>query len=245
METYKKIEKIINEWIQPMLDKKIEEDGRWSQIAWKGGHHWELSADRFTIPRLLTLDMINTHIRILISNIKRFDASETNGFAQRDNSEVIRITKTDISFNEECKFDHFSHDEMYDLYERIKAELKPESEVYHLMNENITKVKMKDCKMMNKKHIKEKTTYEFDIDSFEKNQAYQITLPTIGLEQSTYIGILVYVDLDMISFIVTNDLDGDRVICDCGEYGHITINIDEYMKGNISILKLGVVEPNE
>lgn len=138
METYKKIEKIINEWIQPMLDKKIEEDGRWSQSAWKGGHHWELTADRFTIPRLLTLEMNDERIRILISNIKRFDASETYGFAQRDNSEVITITKTDISFNEECKFDHFSHDEMYDLYEQIKTELKPKSEVYHLLTKNIT-----------------------------------------------------------------------------------------------------------
>lgn len=55
--------------------------------------------------------------------------------------------------------------------------------------------------MMNKKHIKEKTVYEFDIDSFEKHQAYKITLPTIGLQQSTYIGILVHVDLNMISFI--------------------------------------------
>lgn len=137
METYKKIENIINEWIQPALDQKIEEDGRWSQIAWKGGHHWELSADRFTIPRLLTLEMNNERIRILISNIKRFEASETHGFAQRDNCEVITITKTDILFNEECKFDHFSHDEMYDLYERIKAELKSEREVYHLSNENI------------------------------------------------------------------------------------------------------------
>ena len=76
MDTFKKIENIINEWIQPMLDKKIEEDGRWSQSAWKGGHHWELSADRFTIPRLLTLEMDTTHIRILISNIKRFDTEK-------------------------------------------------------------------------------------------------------------------------------------------------------------------------
>lgn len=98
---------------------------------------------------------------------------------------------------------------------------------------------------MNKKHIKEKTVYEFDINSFEKDQAYKIILPTIGLEQSTYIGILVYVDLSMISFMVTKDLDGDRVICNCGDYGHITISIDEYMNDNISILKLGVVEPNE
>ena len=138
METFKKLEKIINEWIQPILDKRIEEDGRWTQSAWKGGHHWELSADRFTIPRLLTLEMNDTHIRILISNTKRFNASDTHGFVERDNREVITITKTDILFNEECKFDHFSHDEMYDLYNRIKAELKPEPEVYHLMIENIT-----------------------------------------------------------------------------------------------------------
>ena len=138
METYKKIENIINEWIQPALDKKIEEDGRWTQIAWKGGHHWELTADRFTIPRLLTLEMNDERIRILISNIKRLDLSETHGFAQRDNCEVITITKTDILFNEECKFDHFSRDEMYDLYNRIKTELNPEREVYHLSNENIT-----------------------------------------------------------------------------------------------------------
>ena len=138
METFKKIENIISEWIQPELDKNIDEDRRWSQSAWKGGHHWELSADRSSIPRLVTLEMDDTHIRILISNTKRFNTLETPGFAERDNSEVITITKTDISFNEECKFDHFSHDEMYDLYNRIKAELKPEPEVYHLMNENIT-----------------------------------------------------------------------------------------------------------
>ena len=135
METFKKIEKIINEWIQPMLDKKIEEDGRWSQSAWKNGHHWELSADRFTIPRLLTLEMDATHIRILISNTKRFD---TEKIVERDNTEVITITKSDMSFNEDCKFDHFSHDEMYDLYNRIKSELKPEQPIYHLMNEHIT-----------------------------------------------------------------------------------------------------------
>lgn len=138
METFKKLEKIINEWIQPKLDKKIEEDGRWSQSAWKGGHHWELSADRFTIPRLLTLEMDDTHIRILISNTKRLKTSEIHGFVERDNNEVITITKTDISFNEYCKFDHFTLEEMMDLYNRIKAELKPDPEVYHLMNENIT-----------------------------------------------------------------------------------------------------------
>lgn len=138
METFKKIEKIISEWIQPMLDKKIEEDGRWSQSVWKGGHYWELSADRFTIPRLLTLEMNDTHIRILISNTKRFNASETQGFVERDNNEVITITKTDISFNEECKFNQFTLEEMKDLYNRIKSELKPEPEVYHLMVENIT-----------------------------------------------------------------------------------------------------------
>ena len=138
METFKKIEKVVSEWIQPILDKKIEEDGRWSQVAWKGGHHWELSADRFTVPRLLTLVMTDTHIRVFISNTKRFNIPMTNGFVERDNTEVITITKTNISFNENCEFDHFSHDEMYDLYNRIKAELKPEPKVYHLMNENIT-----------------------------------------------------------------------------------------------------------
>ena len=132
MENFKTIEQIISEWIQPILDKKIEDDGRWSQVAWKGGHHWELSADRFTIPRLLTLVEDTTCIRILISNTKRF------GFIERDNSEVIAITRTNISFNEYCKFDHFTKEEMTDLYNRIKAELKPEPKVYHLMLENIT-----------------------------------------------------------------------------------------------------------
>lgn len=135
MDTFKKIENIINEWIQPMLDKKIEENGRWSQSAWKGGHHWELSADRFTIPCLLTLEMDDTHIRILISNTKRFN---TERIVERDNTEVITITKSDISFNGDCKFDHFLRDEMYDLYNRIKSELKPEPPIYHLMNEHIT-----------------------------------------------------------------------------------------------------------
>lgn len=132
MENFKTIERIISEWIQPILDKKIEDDGRWSQVAWKGGHHWELSADRFTIPCLLTLVEDTTCIRILISNTKRF------GFIERDNSEVIAITRTNISFNEYCKFDHFTKEEMTDLYNRIKAELKPEPKVYHLMLENIT-----------------------------------------------------------------------------------------------------------
>lgn len=98
--------------------------------------------------------------------------------------------------------------------------------------------------MMNKKHVKEKITYQFDIDSFEKDQAYQITLATAGLERSTYVGILVYVDLGLITFMVVNDIDGNR-FNPCGEYGHIAITIDEYMTGDISIRKLGVVEPNE
>ncbi len=96
---------------------------------------------------------------------------------------------------------------------------------------------------MDKKHVKEKIQYQFDIESFEKHQAYQITLPTIGLERATYIGILTYVDLSFLTFIVTDGLDGDRVVRygDDG-YGHLNIDINEYMNGDISILKLGVVE---
>ena len=138
METYKKIEKIINEWIQPILDKKIEEDGRWTQVAWKYGHHWELSADRFAVPRLLTLIMTDIDIRILISNTKRFNIPGAIGFGERDNTVFITIAKRNISLNENCEFDHFTKEEMMDLYNRIKAELKPEPKVYHLMNENIT-----------------------------------------------------------------------------------------------------------
>lgn len=122
MKTFKQTEKIISEWIEPILDKKIEEDGRWLQVAWKGGHHWELSQDRFTIPRLLTIVEDATCIRIFISNTKHFNAPETRGLIERDNTEVITITKTNISFNEYCKFDHFTKEEMIDLYNRIKKE---------------------------------------------------------------------------------------------------------------------------
>ena len=96
---------------------------------------------------------------------------------------------------------------------------------------------------MNKQHVKEKISYVFDIDSFEMHQAYQITLPTIGLERSTYIGILTYVDPSLLSFLVTDGILEDRIIkYGDDEYGHLNIDIDEYMNGEISILKLGVVE---
>jgi hypothetical protein len=99
---------------------------------------------------------------------------------------------------------------------------------------------------MNKKHVKEKIQYEFDIESFEKHQAYQITLPTIGLERSTYIGILTYVDLTFLTFVVTDGFDGDRVVrYGNNGYCHLTIDINEYMNGDISILKLGVVENDQ
>ena len=96
---------------------------------------------------------------------------------------------------------------------------------------------------MNKKHVKEKISYEFDIKSFERNQAYQITLPTVGLERSTYIGILTYVDLTSLIFIVTDGLDEDSVVrYGNDDYGHLNIDINEYVNSDISILKLGVVE---
>lgn len=99
---------------------------------------------------------------------------------------------------------------------------------------------------MDKKHVKEKISYEFDIESFEKHQAYQITLPTIGLERSTYIGILTYVDLTFLSFLVTDGILEDRVVRygDDG-YGHLNIDIKEYMNGDVSILKLGVIEDEQ
>ena len=96
---------------------------------------------------------------------------------------------------------------------------------------------------MNKKHVKEKISYEFDIDSFERHQAYQIKLPTIGLERSTYIGILTYVDLSFLTFVVTDGLDGDRVVRYGNDgYGLLNIDIDDYITEDISIIKLGVVE---
>lgn len=142
METFKKIEKIINEWLEPMLDKVIEENGRWTQAAWGtdgkyDGHHWELSATRFNVPRLITLNMSDTKIEVQISNTKKFVSLDLRGFTERDNNVAITITKTDVKFNEECNFNHFSRGEMYDLYTRIKNLLKPEPKVYHLMNENI------------------------------------------------------------------------------------------------------------
>lgn len=99
---------------------------------------------------------------------------------------------------------------------------------------------------MNKKHVKEKIQYQFDIESFEKHQAYQITLPTIGLERATYIGILTYVDLSTLSFVVTDGILEDRVVrYGNDEYGHLNIDINEYMNGEISVLKLGVIETAE
>lgn len=125
METFKKIENIISEWIQPELDKNIDEDRRWSQSAWKGGHCWELSATRFNIPRLITLTMSDTKIEVHISNTKKFVSPDLKGFTERDNNVAITITKTDITFNEECNFNHFSREDVYDLYTRIKNLLKP------------------------------------------------------------------------------------------------------------------------
>lgn len=93
------------------------------------------------------------------------------------------------------------------------------------------------------KHVKEITSYEFDIDSFEKDQAYKITLPTIGLQESEFIGILDYVDSSSIVFIVTKYEQrpeirniGGTSICS------LTIDVNDYIKGDISITKLRVVE---
>jgi hypothetical protein len=99
---------------------------------------------------------------------------------------------------------------------------------------------------MNKKYVKEKMTYEFDIKSFETYKAYQITLPTIGLQLSTFVGILVHAAEENLSFIVADKYLDDRINVCCGDdHGILNIDIDDYMKGDISILKLGVVEPNE
>ena len=93
------------------------------------------------------------------------------------------------------------------------------------------------------KHIKEKISYEFDINSFEKDQAYKITLPTIGLQESEFIGILDYVDSTSIVFIVTKYEQrpeikniGGTSICS------LTIEVNDYIKGDISIVKLGVIQ---
>ena len=92
------------------------------------------------------------------------------------------------------------------------------------------------------KHVKEITSYEFDIDSFEKNQAYKITLPTIGLQKWEVIGILD--DLDATSLVfITNQYAQRPEIRSIGgtSINTLTININDYVKGDISIVKLGVV----
>ena len=96
------------------------------------------------------------------------------------------------------------------------------------------------------KHIKEKITYQFDINSFEKDDAYKITLPTIGLQRSEFIGILDHVDSTSIVFIVTKYEQrpeikniGGTSICS------LTIDVNDYIKGDISIAKLGVIESKD
>lgn len=83
---------------------------------------------------------------------------------------------------------------------------------------------------------------EFDIDSFEKDCAYKITLPTISLQRWEVIGILDEIDSTNLEFI-TNQYAQRPEIRNIGgtSINALTININDYMKGDISIVKLGVV----
>lgn len=93
------------------------------------------------------------------------------------------------------------------------------------------------------KHVKEKITYEFNIDSFEKDQAYKITLPTIGMQRFECVAILD--DLDSTSLVfITNQYAERSGIKSIGgtSINSLTINIDDYIKGDISIVKLGVIQ---
>lgn len=92
------------------------------------------------------------------------------------------------------------------------------------------------------KHVKEITSYEFDIDSFEKNQAYKIILPTLSLQKWEVIGILDDLDSTNLVFI-TNQYAQRPEIRSIGgtSINTLTININDYIKGDISIVKLGVV----
>lgn len=93
------------------------------------------------------------------------------------------------------------------------------------------------------KHVKERMYYEFDIDSFEKDQAYKIKLPTIGLQRFECIGILD--DLDSTSLVfITNQCEQRPEIKSIGgtSINTLTIDINDYIKGDISIIKLGVIQ---
>ena len=97
--------------------------------------------------------------------------------------------------------------------------------------------------MINEKFIHEKTVYEFDLDSFERHQAYKITLPTIGLEDTECVGILVYADKSQLMFLVASGANGYQFTRYGNDgYSILTIDIDDYMKDTISIVKLGVVD---
>lgn len=92
------------------------------------------------------------------------------------------------------------------------------------------------------KHVKEKITYEFDIESFEKDQAYKITLPTIGLQKWEVIAILDEIDSTRLVFI-TNQYAQRPEIRNIGgtSINSLTIDIDDYIKGDIAIAKLRVI----
>ena len=92
------------------------------------------------------------------------------------------------------------------------------------------------------KHVKEKITYEFDIESFEKDQAYKITLPTIGLQKWEVIAILDEIDSTRLVFI-TNQYAQRPEIRNIGgtSINSLTMDIDDYIKGDIAIAKLGVI----
>jgi hypothetical protein len=96
------------------------------------------------------------------------------------------------------------------------------------------------------KHVKEITSYEFDINSFEKNAAYKIKLPTIGMQRFECVAILDVLDSTTLVFI-TNQYEERSEIKSIGGTSiySLTININDYLKGDISIVKLGVIEPNE
>ena len=96
--------------------------------------------------------------------------------------------------------------------------------------------------MNNHETCKRKITYEFDVDSFEKDQAYKITLPTIGLQKWEVIAILDEIDSTRLVFI-TNQYAQRPEIRNIGgtSINSLTIDIDDYIKGDIAIAKLGVI----
>lgn len=207
---------IMTKWIKPFIDKWENDGDAWRFESFPGEFYWFWSSKSSQINTGVGAKLICQGSCIAIWSIN-------------DNNTNILVKEDKVVLDEYSNFEHFNHDEMYDLYLALMYH-DTEDEAEEIMNNNLDKESNPTGINIDSHKPGIIVKQKFDLNYFELYNAYAV-YDQAGVCAH---GILISANENVLTFCTYGIRGSGRT--------DLIIDIDEYTEGKFTIKPLIVSE---